>query len=417
MEAFSRKNCPESWWLDNLGRNPFHIATLAGNNRFLRTILGNVVLQDAIHILLAKGLDGMTPVHLAVEGGHVSCVRLLTSVFCIRNLEVQPDAWKRSPVHLSIAKGLHECYHTLINARILISNPSMPDASGKSFFSYLDEKNTEQKEIGSELLVNHYDKFENKDHEGQSIWHHAIRFLDVNSFLWLNEVQPSTIDCSNDAHETPLHLAVRYKRHDWVKRLLECGANLKTNEQKDTSPLMLACSLGQKEVVRSMMATDRQAATDVDKDGRTALHYALQSQGSTDEDQEEIVKLLVAAMTSVDIEDSQGRTPLHLASLSCRVSIVSILLESGANPSIKDNRGYNALHHVAQSSLTHSETPSEKAKKVMAENAKHVIGMILHKSPGCIDELDAGRNTAPYSALQMGNDEIALFLLSMGAHL
>lgn len=76
-------------------------------------------------------------------------------------------------------------------------------------------------------------------------------------------------------------------------------------------------------------------------EGSSPLHYA-----ETPED----VQALLAAGADIDVQDIYGVTPLHeQASLAValptedRVSITQILLEAGADPWIKDNRGKIAL--------------------------------------------------------------------------
>lgn len=46
-------------------------------------------------------------------------------------------------------------------------------------------------------------------------------------------------------------------------------------------------------------------------------------------------------------QDSEGDTPLHDAISKKRDDMLSVLLESGADVTITNNNGFNALHHAA----------------------------------------------------------------------
>lgn len=46
-------------------------------------------------------------------------------------------------------------------------------------------------------------------------------------------------------------------------------------------------------------------------------------------------------------KDSEGDTPLHDAISKKRDDILAVLLEAGADVTITNNNGFNALHHAA----------------------------------------------------------------------
>lgn len=47
------------------------------------------------------------------------------------------------------------------------------------------------------------------------------------------------------------------------------------------------------------------------------------------------------------LQDSEGDTPLHDAISKKRDDILAVLLEAGADVTITNNNGFNALHHAA----------------------------------------------------------------------
>lgn len=50
---------------------------------------------------------------------------------------------------------------------------------------------------------------------------------------------------------------------------------------------------------------------------------------------------------SLNLKDSEGDTPLHDAISKKRDDILAVLLEAGADVTITNNNGFNALHHAA----------------------------------------------------------------------
>ena len=54
-----------------------------------------------------------------------------------------------------------------------------------------------------------------------------------------------------------------------------------------------------------------------------------------------ITKLL-QIKENIDKQDNNGNTPLMYACSRCNINIVSLLLDHGANPSLKNNNGWNS---------------------------------------------------------------------------
>ncbi len=52
-------------------------------------------------------------------------------------------------------------------------------------------------------------------------------------------------------------------------------------------------------------------------------------------------------ITSIDRRDAFGRTPLHYAVSMKLTGAAALLVEKGADPSLTDNKGRTALHHLA----------------------------------------------------------------------
>ncbi|KAF5624086.1 serine threonine phosphatase 6 regulatory ankyrin repeat subunit A [Fusarium tjaetaba] len=404
LKALLRQSHPQTWWFDNIGRSPIHVACLTGNQRFLERLLKNLSTKDARASLEAKGLDGMTPVHLAVQEGHAKCIAVIKR---LQELEMPSDAWKRSPFHLSICKGRYDCCNELICDEKLVFNPYTLDVHGRSLFSYLDEEEEEQRSIGSQFLKVHSRLFGDKDNEGQSVWHYGVKFCDEEVIDILEDQHRSAINASNNCGETPLHLAIKLKRKQTFHRLLMIGADPGVNNTGDQSPLMFACSRGEANMVCSMLKIQRKAAEDKDKYGKSPLHYAIECKNYNDGERETIVRWLVSAMKEIDIEDKQGCTPLHLACQNSKSSIVSIFMDKGANPDSKDDQGNNALHYLVGLLPQHGEATSTWREEIAEKLSK--------RSPACIRDQNEDGHTALFLVVMRNEGDACIFLVENNA--
>lgn len=103
--------------------------------------------------------------------------------------------------------------------------------------------------------------------------------------------------------------------------------------QADESPLMLAALAGEVSLCRLLIMRD----ADVNKPGWTALHYAATNAHL------EVLQLLLDHHAYIDAESPNRTTPLMMAAHYGTASAVKLLLEAGADPSLKNMQGLSAL--------------------------------------------------------------------------
>lgn len=119
--------------------------------------------------------------------------------------------------------------------------------------------------------------------------------------------------------------------------VLLLGSNLQVDARnaKDESPLMIAALRGHVGAVQALLARD----ADVNKTGWTPLHYAATS---SQPQQPEIIALLLEHHAFIDAESPNGTTPLMMAAHYGTRESVQLLLEEGADPSLKNQLGLTA---------------------------------------------------------------------------
>jgi len=98
------------------------------------------------------------------------------------------------------------------------------------------------------------------------------------------------------------------------------------------TPLMVAALRGQLQLCRNLIARGAQ----VNRPGWTALHYA----ATTDEP--ELITLLLDHYAYIDAESPNRTTPLMMAARYGSYRGFRVLVEAGADPTVKNDQGMSA---------------------------------------------------------------------------
>ncbi len=129
--------------------------------------------------------------------------------------------------------------------------------------------------------------------------------------------------------------------------------NVEARNAQDESPLMMAALKGNLDAVRALLASD----ADVNKTGWAPLHYAA-SAGSPQHTQ--IIALLLENHAYIDAASPNGTTPLMMAAHYGSTESVQLLLDEGADPTLKNQLGLTAYDFAMRVSRT------ESAEKIAA---------------------------------------------------
>lgn len=116
---------------------------------------------------------------------------------------------------------------------------------------------------------------------------------------------------------------------------------------QDESPLMLAAIKGRVDIVRTLIARE----ADVNKTGWAPLHYAA-SAGTPQHTQ--IIALLLENYAYIDATSPNGTTPLMMAAQYGSLESVQLLLDEGADPTLKNQLGLTATDFAMRVSRTDS---------------------------------------------------------------
>ncbi|HEY9094337.1 MAG TPA: ankyrin repeat domain-containing protein [Hydrogenophaga sp.] len=123
-----------------------------------------------------------------------------------------------------------------------------------------------------------------------------------------------------------------------VARFLMKQPIVKVNakNKQDESPLMMAALKGHLELARELIAHK----ADVNKPGWTPLHYACSNPQPESRD---MAALLLENHAYIDAESPNKTTPLMMAAHYGHADAVKLLLEEGADPSLRNEQGLTAV--------------------------------------------------------------------------
>lgn len=139
--------------------------------------------------------------------------------------------------------------------------------------------------------------------------------------------------------DTGLILALREGSMQVFNVLLRArGINPEATARNGDTALMIAAYKGNKPAVEALLAK----GVEVNRPGWTALHYAATAGNN------EIVQLLLDKSAYIDAESPNKTTPIMMAARGGHIFTVKLLLDEGADATLKNNIGMTAIDFARQ---------------------------------------------------------------------
>ena len=138
------------------------------------------------------------------------------------------------------------------------------------------------------------------------------------------------------------HYCAMLGKDSLVPLLVSYNCNMDIQDHLGATPLMYACAGGHVNMV-SLLLRNGATIDSQDKQCQGALHYCFRDHPTL-----RCVKVLVNYGVDINTPDANGQSPLMLACLKCarsHISIVTYLLQRGADPFMQDVDGKDGLDH------------------------------------------------------------------------
>jgi ankyrin repeat protein len=255
----------------------------------------------------------------AASMGHAGIIRLIGSLFDLKQLNLQP--WK--PLHDAAAAGHGSVVQLLLQQRGIAVDQVSAGVTALHLAAHGGHLQVAQLllEAGADLTAK------------------TIRNSCTALYLAAQGGHPQMVQLllqagaqvevrTNKEHATPLHIAANVGCSDVVQLLLHAGAAVEVRAASNWTPLHLAAQGGRVEVMLLLL----QAGADVHATtssigqymGSTALHIAAAYGGV------EVTQLLLHRGASINRETDTGDTALTLALGHRQTAVVQLLLNQGA---------------------------------------------------------------------------------------
>ncbi|KFP78054.1 Ankyrin repeat domain-containing protein 16, partial [Acanthisitta chloris] len=156
---------------------------------------------------------------------------------------------------------------------------------------------------------------------GDTLLHHAARSGHLDVLEYLVQELGMDVEVVNGDYKRPIHEAASMGHRECVAFLLERGASVDCLKKSDWTPLMMACTRKDLEVIKTLVEHGANPLLK-NKDGWNCFHIA-----SREGHPQVLQYLLEVSPGSWDTESTTKRTPLHTAAMHGCSQVVELLLE------------------------------------------------------------------------------------------
>ncbi|XP_062607053.1 ankyrin repeat domain-containing protein 50-like [Saccostrea cucullata] len=402
---------------DIRNRHPLHLATMKGDENFVKILLDKKAKVDCVdendvtplntastfgfkditEMLLKGGAklnkfdnNEKSPLINALENGHIDVIGLLMQKLNQKSMDLNhSDVDGRTPLFVAVDKCYFETTKRLVklgaDVNVFDSQERTPlylaaEHNSLELVKYLIEK-------GSQSLVN------KGDENHKTPLHVAIEKNNLEMVDHLVKYGADVNSCDDD-NKTPLHVAIEnFQNSEILEYLLRRGARVDIpGNQRIQSPLFLAITMKNTEAF-DVLARSKADLNKMDDKRRSLLCYAVES------NEERIVRILLHKKVEVNTADEPNKmTPLHYAADKNLYDIVKLLVKEHANINATDSCGRTPLH-------------------IASRNGNFEIVEHLVRNGADVNKADfAGDGPWEY-AFEKHRKEIMMYLAKRGAHL
>ena len=138
-----------------------------------------------------------------------------------------------------------------------------------------------------------------------------------------------------------LHAAAENGSIEIIEVLVSQGCHVDSRGKGSVTPLMLS-ALNDKPSAFQFLLQNSADPCLKDNNGSSLLHFATRGENTS------IINKLLSLGLDIDSRDTEGNTPLMYAAAFDKQRAFQVLIENGADPSLKGYRGFSLLHCAAQ---------------------------------------------------------------------
>jgi len=365
---------------------------------------------EQVKSLISKGADvnekdpgGKTALHCASEKGHTEVAKLLIS----QGAYVNAIGWKMTPLHFAAMSGDKKTVELLlskgadINAkdrygRTPLFEAMKSSAAGcKEVVKFLVSKGSKVPEFHLAAYLGDTEKLKKCLQDG----------MDINS--------------QEDFCCTALHLAANSGKKDIVEFLISKGAKVDARDALGlgVTPLYYAAMHNYEDIADLLLAKGADVnAKNKDRGECTLLYYAVWDHSK------DTIKLLISKGADVNVKDDAGYTPLVYAIWEDDKDMVELLISKGADVNAEDNDGLTPYYWAAM------QGSKDLVELLTAKGATPVFAIPLAAREGDLTRVKRfieegadvnmyykGAGTPLFAAVLADSDDVAKFLIAKGA--
>ena len=199
------------------------------------------------------------------------------------------------------------------------------------------------------------------------------------------------INIKNFFGENSLMISVMFNRINTMHFLLKNGANINSRDNLGKTVLMISSQLNYIKITQELVKICD--VNDINDEGRTALMFAISNNNI------DIVKILLDSGANPDIKDNAKWTPFIYASYIGNIDICNILITKGVDIYAKTVFGVNAFMWAT------------------LNNHKNIVERLLYSHHFNFEEKDIYGRTAVSYAIEGKNFDILKLLLKNNANI